>query len=118
LVQLEGENQEAALADLRVVAELNPDNTEIQALVQALEAGESVTVPALGTVAPVAEPQPNQVDSTAVVSDTPPESDLLAPVNQVPTETTSETSTPIDATSETVPADASPVDDTQTADVE
>ena len=81
LLQIADGEMDQALESLRFIQTSNADNTELQALIAALEAGD---VPALNTTTavPVNETQPVVVDD-GVTSPVAPESDLLTPLNTV-----------------------------------
>ena len=82
LAYLEQDNSDAALAQLEVVRSLNPDNAEIQSLIEQIESGEDVTV--LDS-----QPTTDIVDGEAVIGDdddtvttnVEPDTDLIAPIN-------------------------------------
>lgn len=81
LVHLEEGRREEALAQLRVVQSTNSDNVELASLVAQLESGAAVPPP-LGLTTPVDE-QSVDVDGEGVTTtDTPPETDLIVPVNR------------------------------------
>lgn len=81
LLQIADGEMDQALESLRFIQTSNAENTELQALIAALEAGE---VPALNTqtTIPVNENQPIVVED-GVTSPVAPESDLLTPLNTV-----------------------------------
>lgn len=86
LVHLNNEEQAAALAQLRVVAETNQDNQQLLQLIQQIEDGEAVTIPDLGIEIPVTEAAPVEDFEDTITTDGTVNTDLLAPVNAVPEE--------------------------------
>lgn len=81
LIDLEEGNRDAALAQLKVVQATNQDNVQLAALIGQLESGQTVPPP-LGITTPVDEPAVS-VDSEGVTTtDTPPDTDLIVPVNR------------------------------------
>lgn len=83
LVHIEKENITAALQDLQIVAESNPNDEQLQTLVSALQQGDVTSLPQLDSLRPVAEPQPSPDQNNAIITDIDPDSNLLTPVNQV-----------------------------------
>lgn len=68
-----------ALEQLKVVAQLNPDNTQVTDMIARLQQGGTLTD--LISSEPVAEADPVMVEGEAVSADSAPDSSLLSPVN-------------------------------------
>ena len=67
-----------AIEQLRVVAELNPDNVDLPVLIGQLEAGQNVAIPEVGDVT---EPDPVSTDGESVTTADIPDTPLISPVN-------------------------------------
>lgn len=83
---LNEEQVEAALEQLRIVAETNQENQELLTLIEQLESGEVVTAPDLGLETPVADSEPGSGFEDTVITDADVDTDLVSPVNTVPEE--------------------------------
>jgi tetratricopeptide (TPR) repeat protein len=81
LVHLEEGRREEALAQLRIVQSTNGDNVELASLIGQLESGVAIPPP-LGLSTPVSEPTVEVDGEGVTTTDTPPETDLIVPVNQ------------------------------------
>lgn len=90
LSYLEKGRKEDALTQLRIVRDLNPENTAVSDLVGAIERGEVTTI--VGS-SPVNEPGPTVNESGEVTTAEDPDTDLVSPVNIVP-DTTAQEETP------------------------
>jgi tetratricopeptide (TPR) repeat protein len=84
---------EEAILELKVVAETNQDNTELLNLIALLESGD-YTTPNIDQGALRTGPVINDAGEV-VVSSSNPESDLLVPVNRLPTSDATEESLPV-----------------------
>ena len=85
LAYINNEQPALALAQLEIVLQTNPDNAELQALITQLRNGEVITVPDSRITAPVNDPTaPTGVNPT-VRNGQALGSDLVTPVNTVPT---------------------------------
>jgi len=72
-------NVALAAAELKIVRDLNADNTSISGLIAELESGQSIT--AATTSEAVTEPNPVSIDNEVTTTDTPPDTDIITPVN-------------------------------------
>ena len=102
LILVEQGTVELALEYLRMIADSNPDNQELQALINALESGNIPAVSA-ATAEPVAENTP-VVSEDGVTSPVVPDSDLLTPLNSV-SQSENDTSELAELSSESVESD-------------
>jgi len=84
-----GRNEDA-LRELRIVEQTNPDNAELQSVIQQLETTGTITPPQQTFEPSVTEDAPAQTTDQAVVSEQAPDTNLITPVNTPP-------STPSDA---------------------
>jgi tetratricopeptide (TPR) repeat protein len=84
LLHYERGDTEKALNDLRIVAETNTDNQELQNIISTIASGAPLTLPSATSTPVVSEVTPATDENGAVVSDAIPESDVVTPVNQVP----------------------------------
>lgn len=89
LAYVEEGRVEEAIAQLEVVKGLNPDNVQVESLIQDLQNGNTSELP---TVSEVAEPEPLSEQTDVTLPNRVPDSDLLSPVNS----TDIETNTPLD----------------------
>ncbi len=80
-IHLEEGDMAAALAELRMVLELNPENQEIVDLIASIEAGE---IPAVSTLPDSITPEADFGDGQSVTADESPDSSLISPVNTPP----------------------------------
>jgi tetratricopeptide (TPR) repeat protein len=76
--------KDAALAELRIVKELNPDNSIVDDLIGKIERGEVNATTLTSAQAPVAEPESVTTTEEVVTTNEDPKSDLVTPVNTVP----------------------------------
>jgi tetratricopeptide (TPR) repeat protein len=81
LIELETGNRDIALEQLKVVQSTNPDNVQLSALVGQLESGQAVPPP-LGITTPVDEPTVSVDGEGVTTTDTPPNTDLIVPINR------------------------------------
>ncbi len=73
-------NKALALSELKIVRDLNPDNTSVSDLMSKIEKGE-VTASTLNQPNPISEPATVTTENDAATADTAPDTDLLKPVN-------------------------------------
>lgn len=81
LIDLEEGNRDAALAQLKIVQATNQDNVQLASLIGQLESGQTVPPP-LGITTPVDEPSVSVDGEGVTTTDTPPDTDLIVPVNR------------------------------------
>jgi tetratricopeptide (TPR) repeat protein len=90
-LQLVALNQiDAAIKELEMVRDMNPENAAINSVIEKVKAGER-NIDALTLGEPVNEPTTVTTENDVTTSDEAPESDLLSPVNGVSTEETGDT---------------------------
>lgn len=90
LAYVEQDRVSDAIAQLEVVRDLNPDNRQVETVIEELRSGDTSNLP---TASEVAEPVPDSVRSDVTSPDRVPDTDLLTPVN-VPATTNSDAGTP------------------------
>lgn len=74
-------NVERALEEFRAVAANNPDNSELQSLINELETTGTLSGAELGLETPVTEVTTTNTDSAGVVASSTPETNLITPIN-------------------------------------
>lgn len=90
---LDSSRKDEALAQLRYLLIANPDNENLLSIIAQIEQGEK-NLPLVGSRAPLTEADSTTQEEDATVTNTAPNTTLVAPVNQVPATAGEETAAP------------------------
>lgn len=101
-----GGDTDGALAELRIVQSTNQENQQLATLISQIESGELTAPPDLGLETPVSELAPIEGTEGDVITESDVESDLLTPVNTVPSNEADQSSAP--AEPDATESDAAP----------
>lgn len=115
LAYLATDRADDALVQLRQVQVTNPDNPELLKLISQVESGDIESVPDLGLDAPVSEVSPAENDVDNETGKRSEETDLVSPVNTIPSDDSEEQD---EVVAEEVVTDEEPVSSEEETEVE